>query len=187
MLFRVDQIKALSIVDMATKLCEVGNHQVTALWKAKRTNKDTGEVIQQACCKNCMGRTPIKSKPNTGNKEEKQKLNVFFASQLLDIPKTCENCGERLDRSNPFAIRSQTCHILPKSKFKSIATNPQNKVFMCCFHGCNGHGNWDNLDAEKRKSMKVYTLAIERFRTFENELTQSEKIKAYIYLGLTTK
>lgn len=167
------------------KYCEVGQHEVAALWKAKRKDPKTGEIIQQACCKDCIGRAPIKSRPT--KKENAADLNVFFANASLVFPERCENCGKRLDSSNAMARRSQTCHILPKTKsggFPTVATHPANKVFMCCFAGCYGHGDWDNQDAEKRKTMPVYKLAVERFRKFENELTEPEKIKAYRYLGI---
>lgn len=171
------------------KFCEVGKHEVSQLWKAKRINKATGEVLQHACCKNCMSRTPIKNNPSSKLKTEvKKKLNVFFAEQSLVFPERCENCGERLDKSSAFSRRSQTCHILPKSEnsgFPSVATHPSNKVFMCCFGGCYGHGKYDYNDANTRKSMPVYQLAIERFRSFENHLTEKEKINAYKYLGLS--
>lgn len=167
------------------KYCEVGQHEVEKLWKSKRTDKKTGKVLQPACCKNCIGREPIKSKSK--QKESAKELNVFFADASLVFPVYCENCGERLLNTGSFTRRSQTCHILPKTAsggFPSVATHPANKVFMCCFHGCHGHGDWDNQDAEKRKKMPVYEKALERFRKFENELTESEKIKAYKYLGL---
>jgi hypothetical protein len=167
------------------KYCEVGQHEVKQLWKSKRTNKNTGQVIQQACCKDCIGKTPIKSKSK--KKESSKELNVFFADASLVFPVYCENCGEKLLNTGSFTRRSQTCHILPKTAsggFPSVATHPSNKVFMCCFSGCYGHGNWDNQDANKRKSMSVYDLAIERFRKFEHLLTEQEKLKAYKYLGL---
>lgn len=175
------------------KFCEVGRHEVALLWKAKRTNKDTGEVIQAACCKSCMGKASIRIPINKAKKSSakdldfKNKLNVFFANQSLSFPKICENCGKNLDNSSVFARRSQTCHILPKNKnsgFPSVSDHPENKIFMCCFGGCYGHAKYDNSDAEVRKGMKVYDIAIERFKSLKNHLNQKELFKAYKYLGL---
>lgn len=171
-----------------TKYCDVGKHEVQSLWKARKKDPKTLEIIQKSCCKNCMHREPIKSKSfSSKSSEEKKELNVFFACQSLLFPKQCENCGSMLDQSSVFARRSQTCHILPKSIFKSVSVHPQNKVFMCCFGGCYGHAKFDDGDSKTRKSMLVYKLAIERFRSFENQLTISERIKAYKYLGLDVK
>lgn len=170
---------------MAQKYCRVGDHYVHGLWDSEKKDKQTGEIIQPGCCKSCLGKKKIRESKKT--KEEIKELTVFFAEASLVFPVNCENCGERLDNSSPFARKSQTCHILPKTKnggFPSISTHPSNKVFMCCFHGCHGHGDWDNLDAEKRKRMQVYEIAIERFKTLEKHLNEKEKLKAYKYLGL---
>src|SRR5690606_4633552 len=173
------------------KFCEVGDHYVHQLWKARRKDPKSGEIIQKACCRNCMSREPIKSKRSSSrSSEEKKELNVFFANQSLVFPKHCENCGSPLDQSSVFARRSQTCHILPKSKqsgFPSVATHPANKIFMCCFDGCYGHSKYDNGDAKTRQSMTVYEKAIERFRSLENSLSLKDKLRAYKYLGLDQK
>lgn len=173
------------------KYCDVGGHVAPNLWDRRIKDKLTGKITQKSCCKNCLHKREKKSDKKKDPEKEtatfKKDLNVFFASQILVFPKHCENCGHVLDTSSPFAKRSQICHILPKTKnggFPSIATHPSNKIFMCCFRGCYGHGKYDNGDAETRKSMKVYQIAIERFRSVENELTEKEKMKAYKYLGL---
>lgn len=163
------------------KYCEVGKHEVSALWRSKKTNRITGEVTP-SCCKACMSRNPIK--PKAKFKEDKKEMDVYFANQSLVMPDNCENCGQRLDLSTPFARKAQTCHILPKSIYTSVKTHPQNKLFMCCFHGCHGHGNWDNLDSEKRKSMPVYELALKRFILFKKKLTDKELVSAKKYMGL---
>lgn len=162
------------------KFCEVGSHEVSSLWRSRKTNRDTGEVTP-SCCKSCMVRVPIKNKPKDKKDPE---LEVYFASQAMVMPERCENCGERLDLSDSFSRKAQTCHILPKSIFTTVKSHPQNKMFMCCFHGCHGHGVWDDNDSVKRKSMKVYKIAIERFNEFESELSEKDKIKAHKYLGI---
>lgn len=167
------------------KYCEVGQHEVHALWRSKRVDKNTGEVLQKSCCKDCMRREPIKTATRT--KKESKELKVFFADAAISFPDRCENCGAKLQKGDLRTRKAQTCHILPKTKnggFPTVAAHPSNKVFMCCFGGCYGHGNWDNQDSAKRKTMPVYKIALDRFRKFENLLTESEKIKAYKYLGL---
>lgn len=119
--------------------------------------------------------------------ETKKDLNVFFASMALVFPGYCENCGEKLKNYSPFDRRKQTCHILPKTEnggFPTVATHPQNKVFMCCDSGCYGHSKFDNGDSSDRIKMNVYNLAVERFKTFEHLLTPRERIKAYKYLKI---
>lgn len=146
--------------------------------------KKTSKLISKRC-QYCYWkyRSSLKKK-NTEDKLKKKNLDIYFAEQTLVFSPICENCGSKLDTSSKFAMRSQTCHIIEKSKFPSVATHPQNKIFMCCFGGCYGHSKYDNGDAKTRQSMQVYEIAIERFRSLENSLTTSEKMKAYKYLGL---
>lgn len=162
------------------KWCETGEHWVPKLWKAK-------SKVQQSCCQSCLPKHAIKTTSSTSRKEEKKDLNVFFAEQALIFPKHCENCGEPLNAYSVFDRRKMTCHILQKTSsggFPTVATHPQNKLFMCCMQGCYGHEKYDNGDASDRIKMPVYSIAVERFKMFEHLLTPREKIKAYKYLNL---
>lgn len=164
------------------KHCDVCGKDVEKLWHSRRTDKNNGKIIRPSRCTNCINKQWTPKKP-----ENKEELDVFFANASLVFPDRCENCGKKLNKSTAFDRRAQTCHILPKTKnggFPKVAIHPSNKIFMCCFSGCYGHSNWDNQDAAKRKTMPVYKLAIERFREFEDSLTESEKIKAHKYLGI---
>lgn len=148
------------------------------LWKSKPPT-----------CKSCMARQPIKQKAPV-KKESKAALNVFFASQTLLFPTHCENCGIELKIYSSWERRKSTAHILPKSEtsgFPEVATHPQNRIFLCCDHGGHCHGNWDNKDAEARKNMKVYNLAIERYELFKSNVKPERQRKARIYLGLEDK
>lgn len=165
------------------KYCEVGKHKVNALWRAKRTNRETGEITP-SCCKDCLPKAALKKNKA---KKESPELKTFFADAALVFPERCENCGERLDNSTSFARKAQTAHILPKSIFKSVSAHPSNKMFLCCFHGDHCHGNWDNLDADKRKTMPVYQKALERFKSLKKHLNSKDMIRAEIYLGLSKK
>lgn len=168
------------------KFCDVGQHKVSVLWRSRKKDiKNPGQNIQDSCCKNCMSKVP--KKVSKEKMEVKQGLNVFFANQALQFPFACENCNQPLNARSSWDKRKSTCHILPKSEksgFPTVAIHASNRVFMCCDAGCYGHDQWDGGDASDRLKMPVYSLAIERFRTFEDLLTSKEKIKAYKYLGL---
>lgn len=118
-------------------------------------------------------------------KSFKAELNVFFANQTLIMPSTCDNCKQPLQAFNSFERRCCMAHILPKSKFKSVAMHPQNLLFICAKAGC--HSIWDNSDAEKRSKMNCYPLAIERFEQFKSLLNSKELLQAYTYLGINFK
>lgn len=132
------------------------------------------------------GKKPISSKPKKltkSEKSDKDDLNLFF--DTLAIPAHCQECGDMLMAFNKFAKRSVCCHILPKSKFESIATNPLNILFMGAdfLGGCSDHDFWDK-SVGNRKKMNVYQLAIERFELLKPSMTSSEIIEAYKYLGI---
>lgn len=116
-------------------------------------------------------------------KDDKKERDQFFES--LTIPALCQECDKPLIAFNSFARRSVSSHILPKAYFKSVATNPLNIMFLGAgfLGGCGCHGQWDtNID--NRIKMKVYDLAVKRFRQFQHLLTQNELDNALDYLNL---
>jgi hypothetical protein len=139
-------------------------------------------------CKDCAGKAKPKGETITqAEKEFKKELNVFFASQTLVMPYLCDNCNQLLKAFNTFERRACIAHIIPKSGkqavgFPTVATHPQNKLFLCAKGGC--HNSWDNKGAEDRAGMNCYQLAIERFNQFKHLLTESELQKAYKYLNI---
>lgn len=66
-------------------------------------------------------------------KLHKEGLNVFFASQILTMPSTCEESGKPLPKSPLWMRRACVAHILPKRPdygFPSVAMHPMNKIFL---------------------------------------------------------
>jgi len=130
-------------------------------------------------CKNHYweNRQKIKSisNQNIAKKEVKKEMNVFFASQLLQHPENCEECGISLRASKAINPRSIIAHILPKrtSGFPSVASHPQNRLFLCL--EC--HGNYDNKGWEFVATMRVFELAKERLSCFIDCLTDFELSK----------
>lgn len=118
-------------------------------------------------------------------KKRRNDLNVFFASQALQIPDRCENCGERLHATDHLERRAMIAHILPKSPnsgFPEVAIHPQNKMFLGPRCGC--HPAWDNGDSNDRKKMACYSIALERFELFKHLIPDNKLPKAYTYLGI---
>lgn len=117
---------------------------------------------------------------------KKHELNYFFDQQANQVPERCENCNRLLMAYSTWAKRGVTAHILPKSLFLEVATNPNNIMFLGTglFSDCNCHTNYDNNDAAYRKKMPCYKLALKRYEAFVNELSEPQQIKAEKYLGL---
>lgn len=122
----------------------------------------------------------IKKKPVKTHKDE---YKEFFES--LTIPERCEECNQQLLAFNNFGRRACSAHILPKSKFKSVAKHPDNILFMgaSLLGACDCHDKWDR-SIDSRKSMRVYQRAVDRIYSLRNLLTDKEIISAQKYLGI---
>lgn len=117
-----------------------------------------------------------------GKKIKADKLNIFFASQLLEAPDLCENeCGKSIVYFKNIRSRVIVAHILPKREnggFPSVADHPKNRVFLC--PDC--HTNFDNLGSDFAKTMPALDLMRERFKEFSGVLTVSEFTRVPDYL-----
>ena len=102
-------------------------------------------------------------------------LNVFFASQLPEIPSCCENCGSSLKWQKMNNFKSIIAHILPKRKvggFPSVATHPKNSMFLCS--DC--HANMDNKGKEWVQQMNCFPLMIERLKEFVHLVKEKREL-----------
>lgn len=118
-------------------------------------------------------RAKVKNPKSAWKEEKRKELNVFFASQLLEVPKCCENCNEDLSYQKKAMPKSIIAHILPKREnggFPKVATHPKNKMFLClqCHH------NYDDLGSDFAKQMKILPTIKQRFNEFKHLLTTSE-------------
>jgi hypothetical protein len=129
-----------------------------------------------------------KSKPQTvEDKESAADLKEFFAYQATRVPEHCENCGKLLKANTAWAKKCVTGHILPKKDncFPSVAANIDNAMFLgAVFSECRCHDLWDLRDAEARKTMECYPIALERYERFKSHLSDHELNMAIKYLGL---
>ena len=112
---------------------------------------------------------------NVAKQLQKNNNNVFFASQLLQAPKHCENCGDPLFNTiSMFGPRSIICHIVPKRDkggCPSVSLHPMNRWFGCV--DC--HNNYDNLGARYALTMAALPLIRERFDQFKNDIAPGEQ------------
>lgn len=109
---------------------------------------------------------------------EHSPLQLFFFKHINAIKRErilCGECGERL--KGDF---SEVAHILPKSKFKSIATNDDNVIYLCGWQSNNNcHGKLDNSSIEDVKQMKIYPQLQHAFELLENEIKEKISWKTY--------
>lgn len=92
--------------------------------------------------------------------DQKQRaLDSWFANQVNNLPKHCENCGKYLNPYAPWGAKTYIAHIVPKRNFESVMCHPLNRMFLCAI--C--HTNYDNWPEVKVMAMPVFAIAVERF------------------------
>lgn len=110
---------------------------------------------------------------NKKTQSRKAELAVYFASQILEIPTCCENCGADIRYQKQINPRALVAHILPKRPnggFPTVATHPKNRFFGC--FDC--HTNYDQKGAAFAATMPALPLIRARFNEFKSLLTEAE-------------
>lgn len=118
------------------------------------------------------GMTPVKeSETKTVEKEKKTELEKWFdyVATIIRATPFCMNCGEPIDEKY---FKHASAHILPKSIFLSVSTHPMNFLVLGASCGC--HPEFDH-DLDKASEMKIFPLAVERFKTFEHLILEKHK------------
>jgi len=120
---------------------------------------------------------------NMRKQQQRMEHKVYFASQLLKMPTTCEECGAPLPGPSApsWMKKAVIAHILPKRPdhgFPSVATHPVNKVFLCI----DDHTNMDNLGDRFILKMKSLPVLKERVKQLLPLLTPDELRRVPEYL-----
>lgn len=108
-------------------------------------------------------------------------LPLWYASKMKRMTGRCMECGEKIEKFNPKYAICAIAHILPKSIFKSVATHENNWLELGATCGC--HSRYDK-SWESASKMKIWSIAVERFKTFEHLIVLPEelrKIPTYLY------
>ena len=115
----------------------------------------------------------LEGKPKAGKKPADRKRGQWFAQQIRQAPRCCQECDKPLAGTmaiNPAAI---VAHILPKRErggCPSVATHPLNVVYLC--GDC--HTNMDNQGAAWVKKMRLFPLMRERVAQMWAEIAAGE-------------
>ena len=81
----------------------------------------------------------VKIVTTKGNAE----LGRWFIERRKELDGKCHHCGNPSCKNDDKYFKFSICHILPKSIFKSVATNQYNFIELC-FWGNNCHENMDS-------------------------------------------
>jgi hypothetical protein len=85
---------------------------------------------------------------------------------------TCSNCGGKTTKGNLKYERFSICHILEKSKVKSVAIHPLNFIELCFFNkSC--HTNMDNKILEMQ-DMKCWSEIQTKFEIIYPLISKDE-------------
>lgn len=118
---------------------------------------------------------------NQAKNEENKVLGTYFANEVLQMPRCCEECDAVLPTSVAWMRRATVAHILKKRSdygFPSVAIHPLNKMFLCI--DC--HTNFDNLGDVFILKMKMLPEIKSRVAQLLPLLTPGELNKVPEYL-----
>lgn len=104
--------------------------------------------------------------------EDEEKMNEWFL-EGMKAEKICDNCGKSLKSYNEKDWRGSQHHVLEKSLYPSVKTNPLNRLRLgkwCCHHVW--HSSW-----ERASQMRVFPKAIEIIKKLYPLLTRDERRK----------
>lgn len=110
---------------------------------------------------------------------------TFFANQIANAPKCCENCGKPLTGTKSINAAAIVCHIIPKGKAgcPSVATHPMNRWFGC--GDC--HTDYDNKGAKFVQNMPIFETLRERVKVFYKKIAPAERRRVPLYFRSTTE
>lgn len=110
-------------------------------------------------------------------KVERKDFPKFFEAAIAELFKRpfCENCGEHI-QINYMPVHN-IAHILNKSKYKSVSTDPENYLLLCAAkdnrNAC--HEKFDGAPSDMVQ-MPVFELAKEKFEKFKDKVTEKGKL-----------
>lgn len=128
-----------------------------------RSTIKTGEYKGKKSCQGCKQKIegikkkvsklkPYNKKTMDKRKEERKGLPEFFkeAIEYLKENPNCMNCGCSIETE--YQPHWNVCHLLEKSKYKSVMTHPLNYILLCSSKdpwGNNCHEKFDERVSER--------------------------------------
>ena len=105
-------------------------------------------------------------------------LDIWFNNTRVKLTGFCAcGCGEKSQKNDNKYYRHCCCHIFPKSKFKSIATHPQNYVERAFLGGC--HSVMDDTSMERWPNMEDWETIKAKFYLLSPLIPAKEKANKF--------
>lgn len=108
------------------------------------------------------------------NKED-DNLELWFRYQRQKLTGFCMcGCGLTSSKNSSRYYKYSCCHVLPKSKFESIATHPDNCIELNFWDG--HHTTFDNMGYEncKEKNTILWSIVVEKFKKLYSSIAMEE-------------
>lgn len=103
-----------------------------------------------------------KKKKEIELKKGDNSLEKWFEDRRKDMKGVCScGCGAKSSRDDDKFYKFSICHILLKSKIKSVATHPLNFIELSFWNG--HHGNFDNRSSLLWRNMACWDEILEKF------------------------
>lgn len=130
-----------------------------------------------------------KKKKQQKNSSGSAELNRWFEDRRREMKGICANCGKKSCRDDSQYFKFSIAHLLPKARFKSVATHSDNWIELCFWGNNSCHTNMDNhmLDLTE---MSCWNEIVVKFQKLYPHLTSKEKaavpdiLKQYINTDL---
>ena len=118
-----------------------------------------------------LKRTPIQSKQATVVKDDE--LQQWFQDRRKEMVGICScGCGGKTSKDDDKFFKASICHILPKSKFKSVRTHKDNWVELSFWQGC--HANMDNRSSELWTKLACWSEIQRKFEILKPLIADNE-------------
>lgn len=133
--------------------------------------------------KACKERNELRSKNSINNQIKKyhsqkkdksiENLVSWYEERLKEFTGNCAECGKEINRKYCYA---SVAHVLPKKPgiggFPSVAKHSENAIELGATCGC--HNKYDR-NWESASKMKIFPLAIEKFKKIEPFIAEEER------------
>lgn len=110
--------------------------------------------------------------------KEQTDLQKFFIKHISIIKskkERCKECGCSL-----IGDFSEVAHILPKSRFKSVAMHDDNVIYLCSWKSTNNcHARFDNCSNVDLRKMKIFPHVSSIFENLTKVITEKLSYKDY--------
>lgn len=141
-----------------------------------RSTIKEGEFAGLKVCAGCKNKFEGKKKVKKVVKS-KTDYKPFFEGMIEELVSKpfCENCGCRI--KTDYLPHFNIAHILSKQKYKSVALEPNNIIFLCSSKDKEGVGCHEIYDSglEQRSLMPVFSTAKERLEKITDKIIEKGK------------